>query len=203
MKKAVTLVIVLSVMCVGVSCAFADTLARDALVSYTGTEAFTNLMPEERQACVSWLVHGGVMDEQCKGAVMKLVTEAPDAVSAEQRQALIAEASGVGSPGSEPAVKTAKAKKAPEPVKTEQTTIKKDDDTAGKMVLAGVIGLIAGLVIHNNVGHKSSSHSAPPAYRPEPPRPVHGQPPVHNGRPGQPPVRKPVNGNNPPRPPRR
>ena len=194
--KRMILVAVIAVMTIGVCAANADTLARDGMVAYSGTDAFTNLIPEERQACVNWLVTGGKMNELCSSAVMKMITEAPDAVTASQRQALLAEASGTVST---PSVKSSSAKSAP--VQTEQTTIKKDDNT-GTIIAAGLVGLIAGLIIHNNVGG-SSRRSNPPApaprvHHPSPqrPAPVHHNPqPVRHQQP-----QRPVNT---PRPPRR
>ena len=158
MKKVIILLGVLAVM--AVCPAFADTPAREGMIAYSGTEAFTKLTPDERQACTSWLVYGGEMDSTCKNAVLKLTSEAPDAVTAEQRQALIAAASDNAS------TTTAKA---PEPVKQEtpKTEIKKEDNT-GKYLAAGVLGVILGMVIHNNVGHHRNN--AAPVYQPEPPR---------------------------------
>lgn len=191
--KRLILVALIAVMTIGVCAANADTLARDGMVAYSGTDAFINLIPEERQACVNWLVTGGKMNELCSSAVMKMITEAPDAVTASQRQALLAEASGTVST---PSVKSSAAK--PAPVQTEQTTIKKDDNT-GTIIAAGLIGLVAGLIIHNNVGG-SSRRSAPPApvvHHPAPPRhaPVHhNSPQVHRQQP-----QRPVNAPQPPR----
>jgi hypothetical protein len=161
MKKVIILLGVLAVLA---ACpAFADTPAREGMIAYSGTEAFTKLAPDERQACTSWLVYGGDMSDACKNAVLKLTSEAPDAVTAEQRQALIAAASGK--------VTTAKTST---PAKQEEpkTEIKKDDNT-GKYLAAGVLGVILGMVIHNNVGHRSRNNAAP-VYQPEPPRPAPG-----------------------------
>ncbi|MBQ7154523.1 MAG: hypothetical protein IJR85_03075 [Synergistaceae bacterium] len=161
MKKVIILLGVLAVLA---ACpAFADTPAREGMIAYSGTEAFTKLAPDERQACTSWLVYGGEMDNACKNAVLKLTSEAPDAVTAEQRQALIAAASGNAS------TTTAKT---PAPVKQEEpkTEIKKDDNT-GKYLAAGVLGVVLGMVIHNNVGHRHRNNASP-VYQPEPPRPA-------------------------------
>ena len=113
--KRMILIAVIAVMTIGVSAASADTLARDGMVAYSGTDAFTHLIPEERQACVNWLVHGGQMNELCSSAVMKMVTEAPDAVTPQQRQALIAEASGTTST---PSVRPSAVKSTPAPAAT-------------------------------------------------------------------------------------
>ena len=173
MKKIVILLAVM--LAVGVCPAFADTAAREGMIAYSGSEAFTRLSPEEREACTSWLVYGGEMSAECKRATMKLISEAPEAVTAEQRQALTAEASG-----------NVTTVKAPEPVKQETTTIKKSDNT-GKYVAIGLLGVLAGLVIHNNVGHKHKAAPSEPAYRPEPPRPVNDRrPPERRPAPQQP-----------------
>lgn len=161
MKKVMILLGMLVMM--AVCPAFGDTPAREGMIAYSGTEAFTKLTPEERQACTSWLVYGGEMSNECKSAVLRLTSEAPEAVSAEQRQALIAAASGKAESGT-----VAKAK-SPVPVKQEapKAEIKKEDDT-GKYIVAGVIGVILGMVIHNNVG--GSRHKAAPVCEPAPPR---------------------------------
>ena len=143
--------------------------ARDAMIAYTGTDAFTKLTSMERQACVDWLVHGGEMSEKCSKAVMKLVSYAPNAVSAEQRQALIAEASG-NNTVSQPE---------PQPTTEEQPQIVKKNDDTGKIIAVGLLGVLAGLIIHNNVGHHKSTPSYTP---PEPPR----HEPPHRNNPPQP-----------------
>ena len=189
--KRMILVAVIAVMTIGVCAANADTPARDGMVAYSGTDAFTHLIPEERQACVNWLITGGKMNELCSSAVMKLVTEDPEAVTAQQRQALIAEATGL--PESSGKVITSSAKTtAPAPAQTQQTTIKKDDNT-------GTI-IAAGLIIHNNVGG-SSRRSDPPTpvvHHPAPQRPA----PVHHNTPQVRP-QQPQRNVNAPRPPRR
>ena len=161
MKRVSIFLTVLIVLTIGASLASADSLARDALVIYSGTDAFTQLEASERQACVNWLVTGGTMTEDCRQAVMKLVAQAPDAVSSEQRQALISEASGKANSAS---VTLPTPAAPPEP----KVIVEKKDDT-GKIVAAGVLGLVAGLVIHNNVRHSKSSGSS---YTPAPPRPA-------------------------------
>ncbi|MBQ7665572.1 MAG: hypothetical protein IJS42_02530, partial [Synergistaceae bacterium] len=126
--------------------------ARDAMIVYSGTEAFTRLLPEERQACMYWVYEGGAMNETCRGAVRILISEAPDAVTNSQRRALLAAASGYsGKPRSKPI----EEKKKPEVQK----------DNTGALVAAGVAAVILGLVIHNNIGR---SHSRP-SYGPPPP----------------------------------
>ena len=168
--------------------AMADTLARDAMVTYSGTNAFINLIPEERQACVNWLVTGGQMNELCSSAVMKLITEAPEAVTPKQRQALLMEASGITQ------TQTVQASAPPPPPQPEPQTIKQDD-SSGKIVAAGLLGIVAGMIIHNNAGHRHKS-PPPPRYKPAPPRPApHPQRPpvVHK------PPKRPVNAPKPPR----
>ncbi|MBQ7221640.1 MAG: hypothetical protein IJS28_11750 [Synergistaceae bacterium] len=183
MKRTIIILALLAAITISTYPADADTLARDALIAYSGTEAFTKLEASERQACMEWLVRGGTMTAECSSAVMKLVSQAPDAVTPEQRQALIAEASG--------RTGTASAKPAPVPETSEPQISKKNDDT-GKIVAVGLLGVLAGLIIHNNVRHHKSS----PSYTPEPPRPapqVRPAPP-HANRPPQaprPPQRQP------------
>ena len=156
MKRAIIILAVLVFLVTGVYTAGAETLARDAMMTYTGTEAFTKLTSMERQACVDWLVYGGEMSEKCSKAVKKLVSYDPDAVTPEQRQALIAEASGY-------------SETVPEytPTRTETPPqVTKQEDNTGKYIAVGLLGVLAGLIIHNNVGHSSSS----PSYEPEYPR---------------------------------
>ena len=195
MKRIIIVTALLAVMTVGVCTASADTLARDAMVAYSGTDAFTHLIPEERQACVNWLVTGGQMNELCSSAVMKLITEAPDAVTPKQRQALLMEASGITQ------TQTVQASAPPPPPQPEPQTIKQDD-SSGKIVAAGLLGIVAGMIIHNNVGgssHKSNppAPSAPVVHHPAPQRhaPVpHNPPQVHRQQP-----QRPVNAPKPPR----
>lgn len=177
MKKYITVLAVLVIVGVWSCTAFADSPARDGMVAYSGTQAFERLTPEERQACVNWLVRGGEMDALCRQAVMRLVSEAPDAVLPEQRQALIAEASG-----SEIVQETPPPPPAPEPPKV----VKKDN--TGAIIAAGVVGIIAGMIIHNNVGGSRRDDPPPhPHYRPLPP----GHHP-HAGPPPRPaPIRRP------------
>ena len=161
MKKYITVLAVIIIIGVWSCSAFAGSLARDAMVAYSGTEAFERLTPAERQACLSWLVRGGEMDELCRRAVMQLVSEAPNAVLPEQRQALIAEASG-----SEIVQETPP----PPPPAPETPKIVKKDNT-GAIIAAGVVGIIAGMIIHNNVGgSRRDDRSCGRGYRSYPPR---------------------------------
>ena len=181
MKRAIIFLAVFAVLVTGIYSASADTLARDAMVTYSGTSAFSRLSPSERQACVDWLVHGGEMSKKCSEAVMKLVSYAPDAVTPEQRQALIAEASG--ETYTEAPAQAAK--------------ISKQEDNTGKYIAIGVLGVIAGLIIHNNVG---SSRRSEPSYKPAPPKPApHGHTPPHVDRKPPQASRPPVRQNQPPR----
>ena len=183
MKRAMIFLAVSAILVTGAVSANADSLARDAMVTYSGTTAFARLTSTERQACVNWLVHGGEMSEKCCKAVNKLIAYDPDAVTPEQRQALIREASGYSETASEPEYSPSRTETPPQIVKQE--------DNTGKYIAIGVLGLIAGMVIHNNVGHSSSR----PSYRPAPPRhfPDRHTPP-HISRPPQasrPPLRHP------------
>ena len=163
MKRTIIIMAVLAAVTMSTLPASADTdtysLARDAVITYSGSDAFTKLTSMERQACVDWLVHGGEMNEKCSKAVMKLVSYAPDAVTAEQRQALIAEASGNN---------VANTTQPQLPTEEPPQIIQKKEDNTGKYIAIGLLGVLAGLVIHNNVGH----HKSAPSYAPEPPRPV-------------------------------
>lgn len=208
MKKIIIFIAVFAVFSVSVCSAYADTLARDAMITYTGTDAFTKLTSLERQACVNWLVHGGTMDERCSKAVMKLVSDSPNAVTAEQRQALIAEASGINETTAQ--TQTTTQTQTPAPAETEQPKISKKNDDTGKIVAIGLLGLLAGLVIHNNVSH----HKSAPSYNPEPPRhaphmdrtpPNMDRRPPQANRPPQRPMPQPQRVNRPmdKRPPRR
>ena len=190
MKRRIIFLAVFITLTLGVCIASADTLARDAMITYSGTDAFTKLTSMERQACVDWLVHGGTMSERCSKAVMKLTSMAPNEVTAEQRQALIAEASGVTT------AETAQAQTEPQ-TQSEQPQIVKKEDNTGKYVAIGLLGVLAGLVIHNNVGHHKAAPSynppAPPRNNPprvehrapQPPRPQQVSRPVYNRQPQQ------------------
>ncbi|MBR0035076.1 MAG: hypothetical protein IJP54_05335 [Synergistaceae bacterium] len=181
MNRAMIFLAVFAILVTGAISASADTLARDAMVTYSGTTAFSRPTSMERQACVDWLVHGGEMSEKCSKAVMKLVAYDPDAVTSEQRQALIREASGYSQTASVPEAA---------PVPSNPPQIVKQEDNTGKYIAIGVLGVIAGMVIHNNVGGSRSE----PSYRPAPPRhypPRHA--PHHVSRP-------PVRHHQPPRP---
>ena len=179
MRKIFLALSVISLVIIGSSMAFASTEdeARDALITYSGTDAFADLFPEERRACMAWVAEGGYMNELCRSAITKLISDAPNAVTPSQRKALLAVSSGkiVSSPASTT------------PTSSGQTTITKDDNTAA-VIAAGVVGIIAGMVIHNNwPRHKSDTvyYPAPsPHYRPAPPTPHHAPRPV--SRPPQP-----------------
>lgn len=147
------------------STAFAGETAREAMITYSGTKTFAELLPEERQACVYWVAEGGKMSETCRSAVTRLISEEPNAVTPKQRRELLAAASGVVS-SSKPSEK---------PVKPEPTTVIKEDNT-GAIIAAGVLGLVAGMVIHNNIPRRSSRA---PSYCPPPP-PHHHRPPHHH-----------------------
>ena len=167
MKRVIIFLAVFTLLVAGAISASADSLARDAMMTYTGTDAFTKLTSMERQACVDWLVHGGEMSEKCSKAVKKLVGYDPDAVTPEQRQALIAEASGYSETSPEYS-----------PAKTQNPSqIIKQEDNTGKYIAVGLLGILAGLVIHNNVGH--SSKSQPVYHHPAPPRKPYGHTPPH------------------------
>ena len=72
MKKFFVLLLSAFLVFVGVSVACAAVQAKDALIAYVGTEAFTKLSAGERQACVEWLAEGGAMGPDCKKAVMSI-----------------------------------------------------------------------------------------------------------------------------------
>lgn len=189
MKKIAILLALFIALTIGACTASANSAARDAMIAYSGTEAFTKLTPEERQACVSWLVNGGTMNRECRRAAMRLVVEEPDSVTPEQRQALLDEASE--------GARVSTARRTPAPVKNDPPVVKKDEsDPTGTIIAVGIIGLIAGMIIHNNVG--GSRHREPPAYRPGPP-PPHRYPGGYR-RPPQP-VRVPPRSMPPRRPP--
>ena len=171
MRRIILLLTATALIIAGTSCAFADDEARDAMIAYSGTESFTRLLPEERQACMYWVSEGGRMSETCRGAVVRLISEDPDAVTPSQRRALLAAASD--------RVRASTSTPAPAPVPAESTTTVKKDDNTGIIIAAGVIGLIAGMVIHNNVSHSSSSspRHAPPPPPHRNPAPPHHRPP--------------------------
>lgn len=175
MKKFALLLVTFSLIIFGAGMAFANVQeARDAMIAYVGTEAFTKLNATERQACVEWLSYGGTMKDECKKAVMRLVAIDPDAISQERRQALVSVAAGTESSVVSDVSNTT-------PVNNEKnTTVKKKDDKATAAIVGGLVGLVAGLVISNN--HHRHHHSTP-VYQPQPPSPV----------------REPSRGNAPPR----
>lgn len=145
-----------------------------AMITYSGTNAFANLLPEERQACMYWVSAGGEMDETCKNAVHRLITEEPDAVTASQRRALLAVASGT--------VSARRSQPSPQPVPEKQPKAIEKDNT-GAIIAAGVAAAVLGLVIHNNMGSSHHHHHhhgpPPPHYRPAPPHHHRMPPPRH------------------------
>ena len=168
----------------------AESKAREAMVAYSGTEAFTRLTAEERQACTGWLVYGGTMSEECRKAVIRLVSDAPDAVTPEQRQALLAEASGTSGNTEAPQRDTArKPSSSPAPLSEDRTPTIKKSDTAGKIVAAGVAALLIGLVLHNN----TKRHRNGPVYQAPPPPSAPGGRGRYDRQPLQP-MRVPVQG---------
>lgn len=163
MRKLVVLSLALALVSLGVGAAFANVQARDALVVYTGTDAFTKLTTSERRYCLEWLVEGGPMRLECKRAVVRLLAIAPGAITEEQRQALTLAVSDVPPPPPPPA-------NAP--------VISERNDEAAAAVFGGLVGLVAGLVIANNSGRH---HYAP---GPPPPRAIQGPPRRGPGGPG-------------------
>lgn len=196
MKRVMLALTVIALVTVGTSMAFADDEAREAMIAYSGTDAFTKLLPEQRQACMYWVAEGGKMSEACRGAVVRLITDDPEAVTPSQRKALLWAASGNASA---PASTTTSTQPAPSQSET-PTQISKSDNT-GAIIAAGVIGIIAGMVIHNNWPRNRDSRPSysppPPHYRPtpnRPPRNIARQNPPAQGRRVPPPSgpRKPV-----------
>ena len=192
MRKMITLLAVLVVMTMGVCSAYADTPAREGMIAYSGTEAFTHLTAEEREACTSWLVYGGEMSDACKKATMKLIAEAPDAVTAEQRKALTAAASGntVDTGG------TTAQKPKEVPQEKPKAEISKKKDYTGHAIVLG-LGILAGLIIHNNTKHHRASPPEPHHFAPQP-GPNMMQKHVADRRPTNPP-RRPAPNYRPPR----
>lgn len=177
--SAVGLVIIFS----SVSFAYSEDEARDALITYSGTDAFADLLPEERRACMLWVSEGGYMNDRCRNAVTKLISEAPDVVSPSQRRALLAAASGrtVSSSGTTP---TSNGK-----------VVVKESDNTGSIIAAGIVGVIAGMIIHNNLPRDRDDR----VYYPAPPPRYHHRPAPPHYRPAPPPHRlpKPVMRRNP------
>lgn len=168
MKKILLTISILTAITLLASTAFADDTARDAMIAYSGTDTFASLTPEERRACMFWIAEGGQMNEVCRGAATRLIADEPDAVTPQQRRALFAATMG----------KVPK-KKDTQPVRQNKTIQK--DDNSGAIIAAGVIGLVAGMIIHNNLPrHRSRS------YRPAPPRPPRRPAPVPVRRPPPP-----------------
>ncbi|MBQ6971627.1 MAG: hypothetical protein IJP86_04645 [Synergistaceae bacterium] len=172
MKRVMLMLSVIVLVTAGTSAAFADNEARDAMIAYSGTEAFAKLLPEERQACMYWVSEGGKMSEACRSAVVRLITDAPDAVTPSQRRALLEAASNTDEAASK------KSDQPPAPIQDNKPTVEKSDNT-GAIIAAGVVGIIAGMIIHNNwPSHRDSG----PSYNPPPP-PRHPAPPHHDRRP--------------------
>ena len=181
MRKIFLALTVIGLVVIGSSMAFAysEDDARDALITYSGTRAFEKLLPEERRACMSWLAQGGYMSELCRSAVTRLVAEDPKAVSPSQRKALLAAASA----------------------RTTQTgrgeTVVVESDNTGAMIAAGIVGVIAGMIIHNNLPGDRDRVYYPhyrypePHYRPAPPPPHHYRPAPPHYRHPQPVMRHP------------
>lgn len=166
MKKIFLTLSVIVIISAFSSTAFAyEETARDAMIAYSGTKTFAALLPEERQACMFWVAEGGTMSETCRSAVTRLISEEPDAVTPRQRRELLAAAAG-GKSASKPPVK---------PATTEKPKVIVKDNT-GAIIAAGVLGIVAGMVIHNNLPSRHVHH------RPGPP-----PPPPHHHRPGPPP----------------
>ena len=167
MKKIFLILSVIAVITIGTSTAFADDAAKDAMIAYSGTETFAKLSPEERRACMFWIAEGGQMSELCRGAATRLIAEEPDAVTPRERRALFAATMGKVSSSTAPKRRNNSPAREPE-------TIRKDDNT-GPIIAAGILGIVAGMVIHNNLPrHRHRS------YRPAPPRPPrHPRPPHH------------------------
>ena len=76
MRKIFLALSVIAVVVIGSSTAFAydENEAREAMIAYSGTEAFTKLLPEERRACMLWVSDGGKMSETCRSAVTRLIS---------------------------------------------------------------------------------------------------------------------------------
>ena len=180
MKKLVIVFLSVVLLVIGVSAACAAVQAKDVLIAYIGTEAFTKLDAGERQACVEWLIEGGAMGPECKKAVMKLIALDPGAVPVEQRQALSLAAS-------DPVAST--------PITNAGTPVivEKKDDT-GAVIVGGLFGILAGLVIANNVGHHRHYAPSPPHPRPPDVRQPRGPVEGSGGKTRMPPPRRnPVN----------
>ena len=177
MKKIFLVLTVTAMIIISSAAVFAndEDEAHDAMITYSGTNAFANLLPEERQACMYWVSSGGEMSEICRNAALRLISEDPDAVTPSQRRALLAVASG-----------TVSARRS-QPVPNEKPKVIEKDNT-GAIIAAGVVGIIAGMIIHNNTSGGSHHHHhgpppppPPPHYRPAPPHHHHHRmpPPRH------------------------
>ena len=169
MKKILMTVSVFTVIMILSSTAFAEDTAKDAMIAYSGTDTFAKLSSEERMACMMWIAEGGQMSEVCRGAATRLIAEEPDAVTPQQRRELFAATMG----------KVSTSKKT-QPVRQSQTI--KRDDNSGAIIAAGIIGVVAGMIIHNNLprhrGHSYRPAPPPPHHHPAPPRPHRCPPPA-------------------------
>ena len=156
--SAIGLIIIFS----SASFAYSEEEARDALITYSGTTAFANLLPEERRACMLWVSEGGYMSELCRSAVTRLISDDPNAVTLSQRKALLAAAAG----------RTSSTSSRPAPVQSSGTVIVKEQDNTGPIIAAGIVGVIAGMVIHNNLPRDRDRcrtvYYPAPRYRPAP-----------------------------------
>ena len=184
MKKKFLILFVIALIIAGTSAAFADDTARDAMIAYSGTETFAKLTPEERRACMFWVAEGGQMNEVCRAAATRLIAEEPDAVTPKQRHELFAATTGKISSSS-----TASHSKRRDDQPREKTTTVRKEDNSGAIITAGILGVVAGMIIHNNLPRHRG-----PSYRPGPPRPPrHPMPPRHHvpaPRPAPVPVRR-------------
>ena len=168
MKKILMAVSVFTVIMILSSTAFAEDTAKDAMIAYSGTDTFAKLSSEERMACMMWIAEGGQMSEVCRGAATRLIAEEPDAVTPQQRRELFAATMGK--------VSTASKNRNSQPDR-EPKVIRKEDNS-GSIIAAGIIGLVAGMVIHNNLPR----HRGRVYHYPAPPR-HHGHPrPPHYSR---------------------
>ena len=174
MRKIFLALTVIGLVVIGSSMAFAysEDDARDALITYSGTAAFSDLLPEERRACMTWVSEGGYMNELCRSAVTRLISEDPNAVTPSQRKALLAAASG---------------RTTPAPTNNGETVVVRESDNTGSMIAAGIVGIIAGMIIHNNLPGDRDT-----VYYPVPPHHRIPGPPPHHRIPGPPHHRAPV-----------
>lgn len=180
MRKFFLALTVTALVVIGSSMAFAysEEEARDALITYSGTAAFSDLLPEERRACMTWVSEGGYMNELCRSAVTRLISEDPNAVTPSQRKALLAAASG---------------RTTPAPTNSGETVVVRESDNTGSMIAAGIVGIIAGMIIHNNLpGDRDTVYYPVPYHHHRPPHYHIPGPPPHHRIPGPPHHRAPV-----------